>query len=77
MSLLRTWIQDFMALPVLPKISDLLHGGKTFHIVVLFHVLEHVLDPVSFLRSLSQVLRPDGRLVIEVPNVADILVVVY
>lgn len=36
--------------------------------IVLSHVLEHVLDPVGFVRSLMEALQTGGVLVIEVPN---------
>jgi SAM-dependent methyltransferase len=44
-----------------------LPAGK-FDLVTLWHVLEHFADPVEKLRSLRRALRPDGRLVIAVPN---------
>ena len=37
-----------------------------------FHVLEHVDRPVTFLSEIRDALRPGGRLVVEVPNVADL-----
>lgn len=37
-------------------------------VITLWHVLEHVPDPVDALRRLRQGLRPGGHLVIEVPN---------
>jgi len=36
--------------------------------VTMFHVLEHVYDPVSALRTVRDLLMPGGRLVIQVPN---------
>jgi SAM-dependent methyltransferase len=36
--------------------------------VTMFHVLEHVPDPVSFVRDAAKLLRSDGRLIITVPN---------
>ena len=46
--------------PVLaPGSFDVIHSN---------HVLEHVLDPVRFLKSCQQFLRPGGCLIIEVPN---------
>jgi SAM-dependent methyltransferase len=38
--------------------------------VTMFHVLEHLYDPASYLDSARQLLRPDGRLIIQVPNAA-------
>jgi SAM-dependent methyltransferase len=53
------------------------HGGPladaplvpaSFDVVHMHHMLEHVADPVSTLKSVRELLRPGGRLVIEVPN---------
>jgi len=55
--------------------SDQVDGE--FDVVTAFHVLEHVHDPHEFLRRLSRLLRPDGILVVEVPNVDDALVSTY
>jgi len=40
----------------------------TCSVVTMFHVLEHLHDPVSYLRSARDLLLPNGRLVIQVPN---------
>lgn len=39
-----------------------------FNLITMVHVLEHVPDPIGFLCALSEKLRPDGLLMIEVPN---------
>ncbi len=39
-----------------------------FTVVTTIHVLEHVLEPVNFLRNLSRWLSPDGKLYVEVPD---------
>jgi SAM-dependent methyltransferase len=36
--------------------------------ITMFHVLEHLYDPVSYIESAHRLLRPDGRLIIQVPN---------
>jgi len=38
--------------------------------VTMYHVLEHLYDPGAALRSIRELLRPDGRLIIQVPNAA-------
>lgn len=45
--------------------------------ITLFHVLEHINNPVEFLRELSQHLAPNGILIVEVPNVDDVLLSKY
>ena len=43
-------------------------GHRQFDLVVAWHVLEHTLDPVEFLRSASSLLAPEGILAIQVPS---------
>ena len=43
----------------------------------MFHVLEHMDDPVGFLRKVKEKFSRDGTLILEVPNVDDILVSTY
>lgn len=45
--------------------------------IFLFHVLEHIKDPFSVLELLKQKLRPNGKIVIEVPNADDALLTLY
>ncbi|MCC7078859.1 MAG: class I SAM-dependent methyltransferase [Acidimicrobiia bacterium] len=39
-----------------------------FDVIAMWHVLEHVPEPVDFLRQVGKLLADDGRLAIEVPN---------
>jgi len=43
----------------------------------MFHVLEHVTEPIAFLRELQKKMTDDGRLFIEVPNRDDALISLY
>ena len=43
------------------------HAGK-YTVVCSFQVLEHVSDPLPFLRAKLECLQPDGKLIIGVPN---------
>ncbi len=38
--------------------------------ITMFHVLEHLYEPASYLDAAHRLLRPDGRLIIQVPNAA-------
>ena len=44
----------------------------SFDLVAIMHVLEHVSRPVETLRELHRLLRPGGRVFIEVPNPCDL-----
>lgn len=41
-----------------------------FDIVTLYHCLEHTMDPVRDLKEVRRILKPDGVLLVEVPNFA-------
>jgi len=51
--------------------------NETFDYITLIFVLEHIADPLGFLNHLKTFLKPDGKMVILVPNVKDALVNFY
>jgi 2-polyprenyl-3-methyl-5-hydroxy-6-metoxy-1,4-benzoquinol methylase len=46
---------------------------KSFDVITLWHVLEHVSDPKMYLTEIRRIIKNDGILVIAVPNVNDII----
>lgn len=46
--------------------------GK-FDVVTLFHVLEHMAAPIIFLNNILNLIKPDGILICEVPNIRELL----
>jgi SAM-dependent methyltransferase len=38
--------------------------------ITMFHVLEHLYEPGAYLEAARELLRPDGRLIVQVPNAA-------
>jgi 2-polyprenyl-3-methyl-5-hydroxy-6-metoxy-1,4-benzoquinol methylase len=61
---------DEYGLPVrVGFIQDVNFAGDTFHVITLYHVLEHIEDPLGIICRVSEWLTPDGFLVVEVPNV--------
>jgi Methyltransferase domain len=44
-------------------------GGAPYHLIVAFHVLEHLKDPAGFLAAARGSLHEDGVLVLEVPDI--------
>lgn len=51
-------IEDFMSL-----------GVTSFDVVVSWHVIEHVQDPISFLKIVRECLRPGGIVMLRTPNI--------
>ncbi|HLO79089.1 MAG TPA: WecB/TagA/CpsF family glycosyltransferase [Magnetospirillum sp.] len=49
-------------------IDDVMDVEGRFDLIVMFHVLEHLADPLRALRHLRDRLAPQGRMVIEVPD---------
>jgi len=43
---------------------------QSFAAVTMFHVLEHVREPLAYLREAGRLLKPQGRLIVQVPNAA-------
>lgn len=50
--------------------------GK-FDVITMFHVLEHLVDPILYLAELKSHLKQGGKLVIETPNSEDALLSLY
>jgi len=53
---------------VYTNINNLTQQGSSFDVAWLDNVLEHVLDPEELIRKINTIVRPNGLLVIEVPN---------
>lgn len=49
----------------------------TFDVITLFHVLEHLEEPIAYLEKLKKHLNKDGMILIEVPNANDALLSLY
>lgn len=45
------------------------YPDQSFDVVTMWHLLEHVDDPTMYLRESHRLLKPGGKLVIEVPNI--------
>jgi cyclopropane fatty-acyl-phospholipid synthase-like methyltransferase len=58
-------------------VTDIHDAGTSFDFITAFHVFEHLKDPRQTLLSLSEVLNPGGKIIIEVPNSEDALLTLY
>jgi SAM-dependent methyltransferase len=50
------------------EVHDSTEGLRSFDVATAFHVLEHVADPLSFVRQLCACVVPGGPVVLSVPN---------
>lgn len=65
-------------LPVWASLDQLTQSGQVqFDIILHFFVLEHIASARAFLEDQLALLRPGGKIVFEIPNVADPLHSVY
>ncbi|MBW2341104.1 MAG: class I SAM-dependent methyltransferase [Deltaproteobacteria bacterium] len=55
------------------ELFDAQYPTYAFDVVTMWHVLEHVTDPTRYLTEIHRILKPDGLLVVAVPNVNDIV----
>lgn len=67
------FVRDVLEYPAYDGTSELLSefGENHFDLVTMFHVLEHLTDPLLQLQKMSRLLADDGMLVVEVPNSRD------
>jgi len=62
------------------SLDDLAAAGADtdgFDLILHYYVMEHLADPIDFLRRQMRLLRPGGRIVFEVPNANDALTTIY
>ncbi len=55
------------------EIFDARFSEDSFDVVTMWHVLEHVADPKRCLTEVHRIMKPDGLLVMAVPNVNDLV----
>lgn len=62
-------------IPNLKYLNDIGGGEDIFDAIYLHHVLEHIFNPVSYLKKISVLLKKEGLLLIQVPDLSLQLVV--
>jgi SAM-dependent methyltransferase len=55
-------------LPIFVGNLDVVRPCPTFDLIILFQVLEHIPDPETILKQCVQLLKPNGMLIVGVPN---------
>lgn len=70
----RGYIENSINHPSIKTAKNPEDFNKKFDKIFMFHVLEHIEDPVEFLTGLKQMLKENGKIYIEVPNVDDVMV---
>ncbi len=58
-------------------VSSAESAGGGYDLITAFHVIEHLPDPRAMLASLARLLKPSGRMIIEVPSSEDALLTLY
>lgn len=74
---LQKCLQNFFEQKKLEVYSDINQLTEKFDFVTLFHVLEHIKDPIELLKSIGSKLEENGEIIIEVPNSNDALITLY
>jgi SAM-dependent methyltransferase len=67
-SVLRSSVSQSGNITLIPDIEG--QDKESFDLIYLHHVLEHFNDPAAFLAKASQLLRKNGKLMIQVPDIS-------
>jgi 2-polyprenyl-3-methyl-5-hydroxy-6-metoxy-1,4-benzoquinol methylase len=60
--------------PIIGPIDEALPQLKSYDLILLLDVLEHVADPTATLRNLAKLLEKGGQIIVSVPNIAHLSV---
>lgn len=63
-------MRQALGVPVIAgAFEDIDFQGKKFDAIVLVHLIEHFFEPVAMLRKMRALLKPNGMLFVETPNI--------
>jgi 2-polyprenyl-3-methyl-5-hydroxy-6-metoxy-1,4-benzoquinol methylase len=71
---LRDELKKNVDLAVIGQIDETFAELKTYDLILLLDVLEHLPDSTATLRKLSKLLEPGGQVIVSVPNIAHLSV---
>lgn len=66
------YAREILGAPVTSGFAADIKEKEAYDMVTLHHVLEHMTDPLTELKRIRSMLKPKGKLVVEVPNAEDI-----
>lgn len=66
------YAREYLEIPVVTGFASDLQGRAVYDLITLHHVLEHMNDPLSELKHIRSMLKPEGKLVVEVPNAENV-----
>lgn len=64
-------------LTVFSDIDEMEEKDAKVDYIFMFHVLEHIENPIPLLEKFKKILKPNGKLIVEVPNSDDALLTLY
>lgn len=70
-------LQEFYDQNNLEIYADIEQVKNKFDLITMFHVLEHIKDPINLLKKLESKLTANGEIIIEIPNSNDALISIY
>ena len=73
-NILRDNIISTYKIEICPTIDDV---TDEYDIITLFHVIEHLKEPIETLVQLKRILSSNGQIIVETPNVNDALLSLY
>lgn len=73
---LETRVRDYWAgqINIVPSVEA---AGGGYDLITAFHVIEHLPEPRAMLTTLAGSLKPNGRMIVEVPSANDALLTLY
>lgn len=74
---LMSELQKFYVKNGLEVYSDIEQIVEKFDYITMFHVLEHLKNPIELLKNIGEKLAENGEIIIEVPNSNDALLTIY